>query len=427
MLVNFVFWSPLISILCIGLLFPLQGLARNALVIRSYAAIFLFPALISSFYLWLLVKKNDLVISKIALTSSIPLIFGLEINTTTAFFTMSLILSLAAIIFFIVPIKMALHVSTAALCSGLLILINSSMDHFIKFAVLSIGTIIMNFMLLHDSLDKKIVRHVTADFVVQRASDFMGLVALLLIMINSNSLSIHFAYRHEDITPGIRVLFVAAIGIKLIALIGTDFYKSISPGTYRLFALQKIYYAVGTQLVLFHIAPLMIRGDNFDRVFTYVAIAIVFFAIIGVFILRRLAPLVDLFINVITSLIFLAICSGHFVIAQYVIACVLLTYPFFAGRYVVKKSTTNQPGQKEYGTIIKFFLQFPLKISYLFSRFVTNFLNPILTSFLFYRVPQIIIIILQMPLRALHNGNIQRSLIFVSFILMAYFYWWGRG
>ncbi len=73
MLINFILWSPLISLLSVALLYPLRLHARNLGYIRLWAAIFLLPALFSSFCTLKLIYYDGVNLVKVFMFVPTPL------------------------------------------------------------------------------------------------------------------------------------------------------------------------------------------------------------------------------------------------------------------------------------------------------------------------------------------------------------------
>jgi hypothetical protein len=100
MIINFFVWSPLISFLAINLLFPLGHHYRGNYISRFYAAIFAFPALISSIYLVILISNGSIIISKTIHLPLVPLFITIQISWFVASIFVSMCLSILLLIFF---------------------------------------------------------------------------------------------------------------------------------------------------------------------------------------------------------------------------------------------------------------------------------------------------------------------------------------
>jgi hypothetical protein len=74
---------------------------------------------------------------------------------------------------------------------------------------------------------------------------------------------------------------------------------------------------------------------------------------------------------------------------------------------------------------IEIFLRLPLEIIHFLTVLFSTFFNVIYGGILLYRIPNLLLAMIQIPLRFLHNGNIQRSLMFVSIMLVTYIFWWS--
>jgi len=65
------------------------------------------------------------------------------------------------------------------------------------------------------------------------------------------------------------------------------------------------------------------------------------------------------------------------------------------------------------------------KIVLFLSLISANFIHPFYASFLLYRLPQLLVSAIQIPLRFFHTGSIQRSLLFMVLMAASYYSIWG--
>lgn len=434
MVINLISWMPLLSLLCISFLYPLRLHPRNTTAIRVYASMFLFPAVISSIYLLNLVVSHDVIFMSFQQLPSLPILFGFKLDLSNLLLITSSTFLVATLIFLLPSRKLTENLSLASLTLALILIIAAASDHSIKMAAFAIGTIIITFMILNDEYDKYVIKRMTADFLIQRTSDLFAFIALLMLLNQKKFLLVGDLNAVEnEITLTPRFLFFLAIVIKVISLLVLDVYQFHSPDAFlRNSVLRKMFLAVSSQIVLLHMSPIIVGDKNLDIYLITITGFVIVLSIIQLLISYKTISIADHVLNLLLSLSLLFIVLRYDMLTLPLICGIIIVYPLIALWYVINdkalttSSRTTQSLQLSQSLITQIFLQLPVRFVYFFARLFIDFLNPFYAGFLLYRAPQIIVTTIQLPLRFFHNGNIQRSMLFISLMLIIYFYGWGK-
>jgi hypothetical protein len=434
MIINFVSWSPLISLIAISLLYPLRLHIHGSLVSRVYAAILLFPAFVSSLYLLKLTCYNGVIISKIAKIPMASISWGFQFSWSNSVIVTSINLLIIILIFFLPQKKTVENISLLSVIFIFLYIMSIAPDQLIKMSAFSVGSMLFTFMLLYEESDKNAVKHMMADFLLYRACDLLAFISLMIVLTKQKSLIMSelIVENHVDILPIFS--YFLSIVFNLASLITFNTNQSISPYTLvRYSILRRVFIGSGSQILLLQFSPLLLRYNESIMIFIFPSIIILSLALLTAILYQNI-NIVDNLFNILISIGLITICTGYSTVTVVIICSIFTLYPIMSLPTIFKANAILHPSQapkSAYLNLIPSVLnaiifQFPLKISYFFAKIFINFLNPIYAGFLLYRVPTIVIGIVQTPLRLFHNGNIQRSLIFVILLLVGYIYWWGQ-
>ncbi len=335
--------------------------------------------------------------------------------------------------FLLPPRKLTENLSISAIALFLIVLLSLLTDHFLRFSAFSLGAILITFMILNERDDFHAFKSITTDFFVQRASDIMAFVGRCVI---DKFLATPHAYPASAFveTPISMVagnLYFFAIALKIISSIcllnhflvrPDDVYSNLIP--------RKIYSTVAPQILFLQFSRDFQSNLFEESIFLVVAIIVFLFTVVLIVMQRDRNRFYEYIINLFSCAAFLVTCIGNYVAAMAIICCILLFGPLLylgqAHRLTgVMTEEAHQSSPLAPALVIQLFLRIPSRALYLLAKVFLTFFSDIYAGILLYRVPRFFLGLLQIPLRLLHNGNIQRSLIFVVIMLFSYFLWWG--
>lgn len=432
MILNFVIWSPLISLTAIIFLYPLRFHLRGSQVSRFYAAALLFPALISSLYVLKLTAFEGVLISQIARLPVLPIYVGIQLSHSNALLVACTILSVAFLIFFLPEKKFVENTLLVAVYSALLCIIALTPDQFIKTLTFTIGNVAVIYTILNDEQEKRVINKVTNDFPLHLISDLFAFTALFYLIIHHKGL---FVQGYEQPIPVMRMLprvvYFIALAIRVVAITAVDTNSSFrSHSVIKLSIFRKVFVSTGSLLLLLDFSPVIfLNATTIKPFFITVSFAPLVWVLISLIYERHKTTFADYAVNILTSLSFIAICLEQYEIARALLCITIAFYPLVALLVVTLRkpapSAEKLARQSSVWTTLfeRIFLLIPVRIARIFSQFITDFLIPIYSGFFLFRLPQIVIGILQTPLRILHNGNVQRSLIFVAIMFISFLLW----
>lgn len=129
-----------------------------------------------------------------------------------------------------------------------------------------------------------------------------------------------------------------------------------------------------------------------------------------------------------SSLAFLALSSDFYVVAESIACLLVFSIPFqietLSKRVLSGKNLITEPKNKHSYQIVNIANNLIFKSLNFTANIISNFIGPIYGDILLLKIPQIIIGIIQMPLRLFHNGSIRRSVLFIIIMVISYYYIW---
>jgi|SRR5579871_3982765 len=425
MMTNLALWSPLISLFSVALLYPLRLHSRNALTTRLLAAIFLLPATVAIIFISKVAYYDNAIINKTIFTYNPSFNGAISLTQFNSPLVASAILLAIVLTFFLPSKRMAENLSMTAVSLGLLSLISVIQDRFLQFSIYSFGTIILTFMIINDRDDVATIKYITTDFLIQRASDVIALVALLILLIDGT------IETHENNLVA-HVLYFFAIMLKVLSSIFLMSHYRISPeDPYSDLIPRKIYYGAGPQILFLQFSGGIFKASGLELAF--IAVAAFIFILTALTVLQKETKLLVIIFELLICATFFANCIDNYV-ALSGICCMILIYPLLYLHQFLKVTQTTMFSEIRQSTIqdltplvvIQRFLTIPLQGFNLLSKIFLTLFNYVYAGIVLYRIPKLLLGILQIPLRLVNNGNIQRSMMFVSIMLVGYFLWWGH-
>jgi hypothetical protein len=114
----------------------------------------------------------------------------------------------------------------------------------------------------------------------------------------------------------------------------------------------------------------------------------------------------------------LTLYTQNIFIAHILIITILISAPILILITASKKRSAQKVAENTFlPRLIKNFVKWA-------AEFSTRFMNIFYAHFLFYKVPQIILGFLLVPLRIFYTGSFQRSVAFILILLLSYYWMW---
>lgn len=429
MVVNFALWSPIISLLAISLLFPLRTHYNGYHISKVYAAIFAFPACVSSIYLFIITLLETIVTTKTIHPSMAQVFFTLHISWTTATITLSFIISILILIFTYNKKNAAEITPLFSLLFALIITISSIPDQLVRSSLFTLGTIIASFLLLpiYNQTNKTTI---TSNFLLQRISDFLALLALIFILVEKDNNTTNnpvTSYDFPSLTP--LIMYNISILTRTISLVFFTQNTINNKGYLSAHSAIKLYLAIGPQILLIQFKS-MITLNSSTQIFMLIAgITLLMLSLLKSILQREPEGYVDSLFNILTISFFILLWCGIENIALGLICGLITLYPVCSASRLNAARVNKIPTLSSISHIPplshKLYLFLLHSLGAIAKSFI-NIINLIYSGLFFYYLPQLTITALQIPLRLFHNGNIQRSLFLVIIMLFCYNYWWGN-
>lgn len=426
MVVNFALWSPIISLLAISLLFPLRTHYNGHQISKIYAALFAFPACVSSIYLFIITSFGSIITTKTIHPSMIQAFFTLHTSWSTAAITLSTTISTVFLIFLYNKINAAKTTPIFSLFFALIIAISSIPDQLVRLSLFILGTIIASFLLLpvYNQTNKTTI---TGNFLLQRISDFLALLALIFILVDGHNNTTNNPITSYEL-PSANSLIIYNISV-LIRIISAVFFteRTVRNGYLSPHSAIKLYLGIGPQILLIQFKSVIVLDGSIQIFMLIAGVILLVFSLLKPIFQRESEGYIESTFSILIISSFIILWLGINDVALGLI-CVLITlYPICSTTRVnaARSSKIPTPSSANYIPLLnhKFYL-FLLRSLRNVAMSSINAINSIYSGLFFYYLPQLIITALQIPLRLFHNGNIQRSLFLVIIMLFCYNYWW---
>lgn len=398
MILNFISWSPFISFMAIAMLYPIKIHPRSFYITRTYAAALLFPGLLSGIYELKLTILNGSIINNLSRISKSPIFWGLQLNAANSLITLGAIISLAFLIFFLPKLNYTENISIISAYMLALLLICCSADKLISLTVFMIASIATTYIFVETK--KCSTGQILNEFILQRACDFICLVAIIKILTATNQGG--FGQFTPIYMAELVFLFSFIARILLAAFLQPD-----QDSSRQHIASRWLLINIGCPLIIMPFSS-AVSNLSFISLTTISMLLIIAFALASI--IKK-----DLFLLLPLSILLLIITNSTSALAIIIsISITPITYILLTGATSDKTTLVTN----KYFTDTRLFKLLSI---------LPSSLNTLYSGFLLYRLPQMIITLIQLPLRLFHNGNIQRSMMFTSIVLVSYFFfWWKR-
>lgn len=420
MMITLLLYSPLISFLAVNLLFISSD--QDQYWHKIYAAIFLFLSLIASSYLALISYDGSIIISKTIHLSTIPLFITIQGSLFIFLIIIIMNLSLLLLIFFTHK-NFILAISIYSLMFAIISISLLSPDKLIKLAVFSMGSIIITLMLL--IFNKGNYLFIIIDFFLQRISDFLGTLALILMMIEKNNITTNNPFLSYNAPRSILLLaFFLSVFIRVISSAWPQINANKLFISQMILAILKTYMGLGIITLLkdchFHHHHILIT-----YILLMAATIITYFYIEKICnnSINYLYLLPD--ITLLMSMLLIYFNLNYIAISLIMLQTILL--PMLSINININNRSKKLISYKILTLINSglLFIYSPLKLlTKTIYVLCVNILGQFYFGLLFYYFPRVIVWSLNMPLRFFHNGNIETSLIFMIMTIFIYWYIW---
>lgn len=413
------------------MLYPLRHHAHGARVTRVTAAIFVFPSLIAALVAQIFIARDGLIFIAMARLPIVKLQFGFQLTEQNIPIIISVNLLMAVLIFTLSNRNLVNYCSIASLAALFIFILAATPDQIVRICAYSLGIVALSAVLIADEVNEEAIAVLSRDFIINRISDLLAFTALIHILLRFN-----FFVTNEIDTAAIDIeliynlLFFASIILRLVSL--SDTSKFAAPTATKLIIFYRLLIGVGAVLLfLFYSNPASQDAEQ-QRLFLAITIGLSVYAVaIGLFKRERFFSINNVVNLLLIATIYL-ILFNHKAIATGIICCIIIFYPAASLGFVHRlpensaASLRLKLGALLYTSWSAIFA--PLrKAAHLLASIFINAISIIYAGFLLYRLPQFVLACLQIPLRFLNNGSIQRSLFFVVIMLVAYSYWWGES
>lgn len=423
-----IFLLSYLPAICLGVAMIYLSFAPH-LSPRVGVLVLTFGALVSCFMLIKFIILDSSIVVFSNRSSFVPINFGIYLGWADIVVITTAIFSFIITLFLVSKKRFSSNVNF--LCIIYLVIISPYMfsNLIISFAAFSIASVFIMYFSIINNERKLSTAHLTTDFIWHRASDVAAFISLFLILINNKSVVIYKLINQSPTSPSpYAPLFFAALIARLVTMPASNNYIKFSTDNgFNYFVLGRIFSSIGAILFLYKINS-MIFDPIKSNGFYLITIGILLFHVI--FSISKHNKIIYLPINL---SYFCLICSltamafGKAYIALIIILILIILTPVLilltSQIKLLSKKNQEAPGTDEDPILIVGRLA--QSFAHVGATIAARFASIVYANFLFYRLPQLIISLFQMPLRLFHTGSIQRSVLFIVLLMASYYWLWG--
>lgn len=398
-------------------------------VLRLALSLIVLPAIICSLLFFKIIFINQSITYSRVLFPFITIDFGIYLNNSSCFIIICSTLALVATIFILPKKYFSLNIALFSAICVVLLLPQVFANLLVGYCFYIIASIFVFYFGIIDN-DKKFLTAIpAADFLWQRASDILALISLLLIFIDLKTLHVfELAYNAHNVQPFYAALFFGAMIMRIINLpTGNSFVLLTQDNGFNAYLLGRLYISLGALLFLLRSQQIIFSHQELKNIYMTTAGLLLCHAIFYCTKRRKLIYL-PTNINYLACAVVVGLFSlDKFYLSEIIIYTLIIFMPVFAAlrstsKYYLKKPLESRRLNDDpvviIGTLARTLTNFG-------ASFATSFIGLFYANFLLYRLPQIILSFIQLPLRIFHTGSLQRSMLFIAILVTSYYWLWS--
>ncbi len=290
----------------------------------------------------------------------------------------------------------------------LMLFIAASPDLFLSCAFLSLGELVFAYLLLfRENRQEKIV-DITRDFLWQRVCDFFTFMALLLLYLDHGHLLTTKLIRanitqEQFLWPAIFLLCSL-----IMRAISSSFWPSESKedGNIKFIAINRSTFALyGSLLILYQCLPIILL----HKILSFYLVIFSLFLILAILFHARLGEKLGQRFNLLLVLINIILCYYQLAMWAYIISGTAFSFSLL---YLTKPQFYQAKSIN---------LKWIFNIFIYFGKFLGKYVGPFYTDIICFRLPQSLLVIIQIFLRLFHGSNYYMRGFFILLIFIIYF------
>lgn len=425
-------YIPQLSVIAIILLYPLRHNTRNLQTGKVCIKLLLFTSLVSSFYALKITLFQNAIFAKISFIPLTPISWGLLLSLTEIIVITIIIATLFIASVFLKKSHFMENMTLLAVVFSTLILISTLPDQLLRNAIFCIGSIAFTYTAINHEAIRRGEYKLYNDFTLQMAGDILAFLSILLLL-KDNGIIVTERLLTKSQPTFISALYYASTICYLLSLPMLDIVRSQSPNTIiNGLLIRKLLTSLGPQMLLLKLYPAIPLNKEGKNILLAISISIVIFSIFTTVIKFKKRMIHDHACNLFSSVIFACICAGFYGAGTCLMLIILILYPLTLisvlnknslSHYSFKTSLSSSYHPRQ--TVRRD--NIAVKSLNISTQIIAYIFNAIYSSFLLFKAPQMILGMVQLPLRLIHNGNVQRSMAFVAIMFLSYIMWWARS
>jgi hypothetical protein len=396
---------------------------KMAIFFRWFFALLALPSTILSVFSFKELSSSESIFFKVWIYKLLPLNLGIHLNRYNIATILCLLLSFNLFIFIAnYQCFSSTILSFTALCFFLAFSQLPS-DILVILFILNVGNIFLLFTMISVNT-RNFSINITRNFLWLVISDFITMIGLLLALSIYGHSTVYYSIPNLNFAVSFLLFFPCFIKILSLASVKTNIGNPslslrISQLSYILFS--------GCSAVIILLSAQNYIFANLSLTYILLASALVLYGIFQLIVGG--AKYAENNISILfSSLAVLFLALGQAWLSQIMLCLMALIFSFQVESISRKVFLTKTIGAETNET-----LSFDLipKINFYTSKFIdlmsnlsSNIIGPLYGNFLLLRIPQLIIALIQIPLRLFHNGSIQRSVLFIVIMVLSYYYIW---
>jgi len=387
-----------------------------------------FGGLISCFMLVKLIVLDSSIIAISMKSTLVPLSFGTYLTRTDILIISAAFISFIYIILSISKKRFGSNINFLCIIYITVIAPYLVSNLIISLSVFSIASVfIMYFSVINN--DRKLsTAHLTTDFIWQRVSDIAAFISLFLILMNNKTIILYKLVDQRATSPSLYApLFFGAMILRIITIPASNNYIKFSTDNgFNYFVLGRIFSSLGALLFLFRLNKIIFDSLKPDSLYLIITGLLLCHAVFSIIKFNKFTYLPTNFSYAGFILALGAMILGINYCALIIILVVIIFTPILIIiTSQMKLFKKNQEALRISEDPIVFVGRYAQRFAQLGATISARFASLVYANFLFYRLPQLIIGLFQVPLRIFHTGSIHRSVLFIVLLIATYFWLWG--
>jgi hypothetical protein len=425
-----IFFASFFSFICSPVIASgIRSFKYNAALLRTISALLMLPAFIASLLICKTTFFDAGIFNFFILIKTLPVNIGVSFYQENTFIIIVIITASILTVFFSNEENMQFHGAFPLSMNIFLLIAFCSIDLFLSASILMFGYVILQIMIsakysFRTSINRR-------QFIWHLFIDLCVISLLVIYQATEGSTYIWTAFKIDNSRSDFFLLILALLLSVKIALASYQLMRKQQTDLALYdFDFLNIYSMISALIIITQLQIVSLNYKLFTLIILVLAVFLIVFSLYVLFLEKNSSRNKQRIFILLFSLSLLLISFNLTLLASLILAVAILfffaamsifylsgstyySYMYWPKTAALKKDTNNSQEAAQ--------LPKPKNLFFLLLKHSAELINPIYANILLFRLPQLMLALLILPLKLFHNGNMQRSLLFALFISMLYF------